>query len=222
MATVKICPVGPLEANCYIVSSQGHAIVVDPGADPEVIMSELEGLTCDLIVLTHRHHDHVGAVSDLVFKTGAPVAAGLYDAKACCDPHQTLGVALTGSEKTAKKHVVSYIDKELIEFDKIIVGDMNFQVYETPGHTIGGISLYGEGMVFTGDTLFKGSMGRTDFDTGDPQAILNSLYKLAQLPDNTVVYPGHGPQTTIGDEKQSNQFMIYALTESEFARSERK
>lgn len=212
-------PLGSYAANCYIVYKDDVAMVVDPGSEAERILSCLEEyqLRCELIVITHRHHDHVGAAADLAYYTKAPIAVGFYDAKAAMDPHQTLAIRSGMSLKEARKKTLPHPDKELIEGDKIMVGGMQFRVLETPGHTVGGICLLGEDMLFSGDTLFKGTMGRTDFETGDEFAMMKSLYRLGQLPPQIMVYPGHGDSTTIGDELQQNQFMMYACSHREFA-----
>lgn len=207
---IKTVPVGDYQANCYIVSKGNEALVIDPGAEADKIMAAIGDKKVKLIVLTHSHFDHIGACQEVAFKTGAPIACGTFDAKRATSA-RTLADEKGISVKAAQDLIVDHIDKELIERDKLIVGTMQFEVYETPGHTAGGISLYGEGVVFTGDTLFKGSMGRTDFPTGDEHAILRSLYILGHLPEDTVVYPGHGPKSTIGTEKKTNQFMRFAL-----------
>lgn len=210
MVEVTTVPVGAYQANCYIVTKGNDTIIIDPGAEPEVIMEALGDRKVDLIVLTHGHFDHVGACKEIAFRTGAPVAVGTFDVELATNAQavqEELGVSI----KKARELVTGQPDKLLNDFDKIICGNMQFDVYETPGHTKGGICLFGEGVLFSGDTLFKGTMGRTDFATGDEQAMLRSLYRLGHLPAETIVYPGHGPKTTIGTELQTNQFMRFAM-----------
>ncbi len=223
LGEVKIVrmPLGIIQANCYIVYREGQkaAMVVDPGAEPERIMQKLEelGLNCELIALTHRHHDHVGASAALAKLCKAPVVIGLYDSKAAQDPEQTLLMNYGKSREEALKYCAPHPEKELVDGEKLIVGSMHFTVMETPGHTAGGICLKGEGMLISGDTLFKGSMGRTDLPSGDERAMMRSLYRLAQLNPATKVYPGHGQSSTIGEELQSNQFLRFAANNDEFA-----
>ncbi|MBI4310820.1 MAG: MBL fold metallo-hydrolase [Chloroflexi bacterium] len=191
--------------NVYIIGSQAakECIVVDPGAQAERIVYEVQrlGLTAKLIVNTHGHGDHTSAVAGVKAATGAVYAI-----------HQA-DLPLLKESEWARQAVADYQpppapDRYLAEGDALEVGGLRFQVLETPGHTPGGICLYGHGLALTGDTLFQGSIGRYDLPGGDGRQLLLSIFgKLLTLPEETVVYPGHGNQTTIGREKQGNPFL---------------
>jgi glyoxylase-like metal-dependent hydrolase (beta-lactamase superfamily II) len=196
---VEIAP-GFIE-NCYIVSETPeaqHVIVVDPGAQSERIRAAVGGRVVDRIVLTHRHYDHTGALLPLVEATGAEVLAHRLDADALFDPHSS--GARTQSPGARDAVVPRVVD----EGDLIAVGGGQLRVLHTPGHTIGSMCLYDEEdhILIAGDTLFYGAAGRTDFPTGSAQQQRESLRKLALLPDETTVHPGHDADTSIGREKQ--------------------
>ena len=198
--------VSPFVENVYIVGSQeaGECIVVDPGAQPDRIFYEVEqlGLTVNLIVNTHGHGDHTSAVAAVKAGTGAPYAI-----------HQADVPLLTRGGSWARQAVPDYQpppepDRFLQEGDTLEIGRLSFTVLETPGHTLGGVCLYGHGLLFTGDTLFRGSIGRYDTEGGDGRQLMVSIFsKLLTLPEETVVLPGHGYQSTIGEEKESNPFL---------------
>ncbi len=184
--------VGPIMANCYIVGSEvtKEGMIIDPGAEAERIMKTVDDLGLDIkyIALTHRHSDHVGALIKVKEATGAEVAI---------------------HEDEVKPDAASPILNRLLKGgDSIDVGDLHFLVLHTPGHSQGGICLLGEGVVFTGDTLFNFSVGRSDFPGCSHSQLMNSIHtKLMILPDNTIVYPGHGPDSTIGTERRGNPFV---------------
>jgi glyoxylase-like metal-dependent hydrolase (beta-lactamase superfamily II) len=196
---VEIAP-GFIE-NCYIVSEMRdatHVIVVDPGAQARKILDVIGERTVDSIVLTHRHHDHTGALAALVKATGAGVIAHRLDADALFDPRSTGGSLKTIlSRKAAVTRIVD-------EGDLIAVGNGHLRVLHTPGHTIGSMCLYDEAgaVLLAGDTLFYGAVGRTDLPTGDAAQQRKSLEKLALLPDETTVHPGHDEDTSIGRERR--------------------
>ncbi|MBI5699557.1 MBL fold metallo-hydrolase [Candidatus Saganbacteria bacterium] len=174
---IKTIKVGELRTNCYIVSDDKEALVIDPGFEIEKIAPEIAGLKVKAIVLTHGHYDHVTEA----FGLGAPIWIGEKD-------------EFMLLHSTGKKADRPLKDGEMLQGFKIIL---------TPGHTPGGICLYNEKekVIFTGDTLFAGDHGRTDLPGGSESEILSSLKKLLDLPPETRVYPGHGRPTTIGDEQ---------------------
>jgi glyoxylase-like metal-dependent hydrolase (beta-lactamase superfamily II) len=199
---VKTIPVGPLEANCYILADEEtkQAIIVDPGDEPDMILEQAEGFKVLFVVLTHAHFDHVGAVNDIKEATGAEVA---------------LHEADFAVYETAKDHAAFWgfeIEPPdmptlaLHDGDEFLVGNLSFAVIHTPGHSPGGMCIYTEGALITGDTLFAGSVGRTDLQGGDISAMKASFRRLMGLPDETTVFPGHGPTSTIGIEKEHNMF----------------
>jgi glyoxylase-like metal-dependent hydrolase (beta-lactamase superfamily II) len=200
---------GPLETNCWIVSDdgQGPSVVIDPADDPEAIIDALGGSVVSAIVLTHRHFDHIGAVREVIAATGAPLLCHALDADGLLTSHGT-GGALFGFEITSPRP-----DRLLRDGDVIEAGEVTLSVLHTPGHTPGGICLFaqdssgGPPHLFAGDTVFAGSVGRTDFEGGDSRALSRSIAgKVAPLPEDTIVHPGHGPDTTVGRERRINPF----------------
>lgn len=201
---IKTLSVGPLQTNCYIVADEKSkkAMVVDPGDEPDRIMDIVKenGLTVEHIILTHAHFDHVGAAPDIKKETGAKIALNklelpLYNAA-------TDQAAVWGYEVDP----LPPPDMFLEEGEEIKVGGLVFKVLHTPGHSPGGICLFGEGVVITGDTLFAGSVGRTDFPGGDVNKLKTSFKRLLGLPASTEVLPGHGPSSTIKEERTGNFF----------------
>lgn len=194
---------GMIQNNTYFISDGKGLLVVDPSADVARILQLLDGRKLDAIICTHHHNDHVGALRELHEVTGAPVYASEIDAPIIEDqPAPPFG-------PTAESCPV---DVKLKDGDTLKVGDMKWKVISTPGHTPGGICLfldsqYGEyieraNVLISGDTLFAGSIGRTDFEGGDDAQMRRSLKRLSQLPDDTLVLPGHNSLTTIGDEQR--------------------
>jgi len=199
-------PAGIYAANCYIVYDENakEGIVVDPGGDVDDIINRIEklGLTIKYIVLTHGHGDHIAGVKGLKNHTGAKVAIHKDDAYMVRDGRKNL------SSMMAMGSVEFEPDILLDENDVIEFGNIRCEVIHTPGHTPGGITLRIGDSLFTGDTLFAGSIGRTDFEGGSFDTIINSIKtKLMVFPDDTKVYPGHGPSTTIKMEKRYNPFI---------------
>jgi len=201
---VRKLVVGPIASNCYIVGSEAtrEGMIIDPGADAKDIMRAVEklGLTIKLIVLTHRHPDHVGAAAQVKEATGAELAAHTECAKYL--PQSSSYIYEPPYEAAPKPGRI------LKEGDSIDVGGLHFTVLHTPGHTPCGISIFGEGHVFTGDTLFNYGIGRYDLIDGDYHQLMDGIRsKLLTLPPETIVHPGHGPDSTISTEKRANPFL---------------
>jgi len=197
---------GSFAENCYLVAdpASGAAAIVDPGEEVDLFVARLahEGWTLRAVWLTHAHVDHVAGVAGLHARIPVPVLLhpadrALYDAA----PGQA---AMFGLRVAAPPPP----DGALADGATVSVGACAFTVIHTPGHTPGGVCLVGHGLLFAGDTLFAGSIGRTDLPGGDREALLASIHeRLLVLPDETVVYSGHGPATTIGAEKRDNPFV---------------
>jgi len=204
---LKPLVVGPYGTNCYIVGSEStkRGMIIDPGSEPDAILRAVDklGLSIIWIVITHGHFDHIGALKAVKDATGAGVAIHEAEIKGAGQAiTQLLGGVLSGSDKLAEP------DRLLKDGDVIDIDDLHFTVLYTPGHSKGGISLVGHGVVFSGDTLFNSGIGRTDFPGCSQKQLLDSIYKkLMVLPDETIVYPGHGPETTIGSERSMNPFL---------------
>jgi hydroxyacylglutathione hydrolase len=205
----EIIPVGPLQCNCSVIGDETtrEAIVIDPGDDIEDVLGLIRkhNLQVKQIVITHAHIDHVGGAMKLRAATGAPILLNqndyallkMLDAQAAW-----IGVAAPGKVE---------IDQSIGQADTVKTGSLTANVLHTPGHTEGSICLYFpmEQKLIAGDTLFAGSIGRTDLPGGSFEKIIRSLHeKVLALPDETVVVPGHGPLTTIGDERESNPFLV--------------
>ena len=203
---IKTLVVGPIMANSFILGCEEtrEAAVVDPGDDADRILLALaeSGLTTKLIINTHGHLDHVGANKRLKDVTGAGILIHPLDApmlNQVASSAAAWGITAVNSPPP---------DRELEDGDKVTFGNIVLKVIHTPGHTPGGISLHTEHEVFVGDTLFAGSIGRTDFPGGSFETIKKSIQqKLFTLNDDVKVYPGHGPATTIGIEKRTNPFV---------------
>jgi len=206
---IKMLVVGPLASNCYIVgsSSTKQGMIIDPGAEAGTILRTVRqmGLAISLIVVTHAHIDHIDALRAVKERTNAGFA--LHEAEqASLSTAPPLGV-LASLGLTAFTPYPQP-DRLLKDGDDINIGGLQFEVLHTPGHSPGGICLLGHGVVFSGDTLFNCGIGRTDFAGGSYERLIKSIHeKLMVLPDETIVYPGHGPPTTIGDERQRNPFL---------------
>ena len=204
----EIFPVGPLQCNCSVVGDeQTHeAMVIDPGDDIDQVVAIVQehGLTVKQIVITHAHIDHIGGAAKLRRITGAPVLLNSNDQMLLqMLDVQASWVGMRPPEETA-------IDGSITTGDKLQAGGIVADVLHTPGHTEGSVCLYfaAEHKLIAGDTLFAGSIGRTDLPGGSFKKILESLYgPVLSLPDETIVIPGHGPLTTIGEERESNPFL---------------
>jgi hydroxyacylglutathione hydrolase len=204
----EILPVGPLQCNCSIIGDQAtrEGIVIDPGDDIADVLALIQkhNLQIKQIVITHAHVDHVGGAMKLRAATGAPILLNQNDYTLL--KMLDMQAAWIGMPAPGKVE----IDHEIGEQDKVQAGALIANVLQTPGHTEGSICLYfpAENKLIAGDTLFAGSIGRTDLPGGSFDKIINSLHeKVLALPDETVVVPGHGPLTTIGEERESNPFL---------------
>jgi len=204
----EILPVGPLQCNCSVIGDEStrEAMVIDPGDEIEDVLALIRkhNLQVKQIVITHAHIDHVGGAMKLRAATGAPILLNQSDyALLKMIDMQAVWVGMAPPGKVE-------IDHSLGQADRVRAGSLNADVIHTPGHTEGSICLYfpAEKKLIAGDTLFAGSIGRTDLPGGSFQKIINSLHeKVLALPDDTIVVPGHGPLTTIGEERQSNPFL---------------
>jgi glyoxylase-like metal-dependent hydrolase (beta-lactamase superfamily II) len=179
-------------------------MIIDPAWEPERIISHVgrHGLNIEKIVITHGHADHIGALDVIRNHFKAQVLIGEKDSVMLTDPAANL------SGLANERIMTEPPEKYLKEGDTVSVGQFNFKVLETPGHSPGSVSLYGHGVVFTGDALFLGSIGRTDFPGCSHEILINSIKtKLLTLPGDTIVYSGHGPDTTIGQEREFNPFL---------------
>jgi len=198
---IKTIVAGMMEANCYIVGDETtkEAFVIDPGGDYRKIKKAIdaEGLKVQAVVNTHGHGDHIGADGDF----DSPVWIHRLDAEFLKDPSKNLsgGFGFLLKTKTASRL--------LEDGDRLKIGRYSLEVIHTPGHTPGSICLKGDGVIFTGDTLFCEGIGRTDFTYGSEEQIIRSIKeKLFTLDEGYVIYPGHGPSSTIGHEKKNNPF----------------
>lgn len=202
---VKRLVVGALGVNCYIVYDEAkEAAVIDPGDDGERILEFIQEneLKIKYIINTHAHADHIGANNTVKEQTGAQLLISAADAPWLENPNYNLSAFMGQSIISCGADVI------LKEGDTIRFGNIELRVLETPGHTPGGICLWGDGVLFSGDTLFSGSIGRCDFPFGSMEQLITSLKaKISDLPPATKVYPGHGPATTIGDELAMNPYL---------------
>jgi len=203
---VQTLIVGPLQVNCHIVvcAASRQALVVDPGAEGERILAAIEtaGLQLKTIVNTHGHFDHVGANRFFVEKTGAEllIHAAALPLLRDADTHAA-AYGLTAESSPEP-------DRLLADGETVVCGEVALKVLHVPGHSPGGLCLYGEGELFSGDAIFAGSVGRTDLPGGDHETLLREIRdRLLTLPAETVVHPGHGPDTTIGRERLVNPFV---------------
>jgi glyoxylase-like metal-dependent hydrolase (beta-lactamase superfamily II) len=201
---IKSISVGPLQVNCFIIADDvsKDAVVIDPGDEPDMIIDIIKknGLTVQYIICTHGHFDHVGAVSDLKKETGAKVVLHKDELEiysAALDMAAFWGYDIGRPPEP---------DMLLKDGDAVEFGRIRLEVLHTPGHSPGCICLYGNGILLTGDTIFAGSVGRTDLYGGDEKKLKESFKRLMLLPENIRALPGHGPETSIAREKHENMF----------------
>lgn len=202
-------PLGPLQTNAYIIENEKkEAVVIDPGSQGDELVKWLQnqGLTPLAILLTHAHFDHIGAVDAVRETFACPVYLHIAEKDWLLDPAKNGSARFTGNEPIVAKAAEKLIDKE----ERLTIGPFQFSILETPGHSPGSVSYYQEEteIVFSGDALFAGSIGRTDLPGGNHSQLLQSIHdKLLELPESTVVACGHGQTTTIGQEMDSNPFL---------------
>jgi glyoxylase-like metal-dependent hydrolase (beta-lactamase superfamily II) len=206
---VRTLTVGPLEENAYLVVDETtrRAVLIDPGEEPERLLEAVkdERAELDAIWLTHAHMDHVGGIAGIVRATKVPVFVHprekpIYDSAA----QHGLVFGLRVEQPPPP-------DRELADGGTLHVGTLTFAVMHTPGHAPGHVVIHGNGVAFVGDCLFAGSIGRTDLPLADGAQLERSLDRICALPDETIVYPGHGPATSIGREKRTNPFLTGAV-----------
>lgn len=199
---IKTLPVGQLETNCYVVTDENALVcaVIDPGDESNTILDYIEDnkLSCKAILITHAHFDHVSAVNAMLEATGAE----LY----MCEKDMELVRSGTSGRFRPPENTHFYKDG-----DEVKVAGLTFKVIETPGHTPGGVTLICGDALFTGDTLFRGSCGRTDLPGGDMRAELRSLKRIASLEGDYEVYPGHAESSMLSIEREHNPYVRHAL-----------
>lgn len=197
---IKCIPVGNMEANCYIVTDEAtlQCAVIDPGDESNVILDYLEDnkLQPQAVFLTHGHFDHTGAAAAVSEETGAPIWINRADTTDTFDMYKF----------SAPEGTLFYSDGDTID-----VGGLHFRVMETPGHSKGSVTLRCEDALFTGDTLFEGSCGRTDLPGGDMDTLMASLRRLYELPGDFEIWPGHMDPSTMAVEKAANYYLRYAM-----------
>lgn len=204
---VEVLPVGPLQANCYLVADDTtrRALIVDPGDEAERILARLRRLEFipEAIVATHGHFDHIGAIRAVRDATGVPFLA-------LQEEREMLEAA------PVRAQIFGFFvdppppaDRWLHEGDSVTTGGLTFRVVHAPGHSPGHLILLGEGAAFVGDVIFAGSIGRTDLPGGDSAQLFASIARhVLPLPDGTALYPGHGPVTSVGRERATNPFVL--------------
>ncbi|MGL4337611.1 MAG: MBL fold metallo-hydrolase [Turicibacter sp.] len=207
---MKIYPLvlGPVQTTCYIISNGPKALVVDPAANAQQIIKHLKNnkLKLEGILITHGHFDHIGAVNELGAHFDVPVFAHKKEKEYFDKPHVNLSTMM--HENLVLNDTLDF--QFLNDFETVALIDLEFKVFHVPGHTSGSLCFYceSEQVVFTGDTLFNGSIGRTDFVHGNEAQLVKGIKeKILTLPNTTLVYPGHGECTTVEDEKKHNVFL---------------
>ncbi|MGN1098399.1 MAG: MBL fold metallo-hydrolase [Clostridia bacterium] len=197
---IETLQVGDLDTNCYIVRGETGAVVIDPGADADRIINHLGGGTLSAVLLTHGHFDHIGAVAALAEKTGAKIYMNKNDEPMIADPRKSLSF-MTGAVPRPFSVDVFVNDGDVLTF-----GDLRFKVMHTPGHSGGGVCYAIGNVVFGGDLIFRCSIGRFDYGSYTDE-IASVKRVLSSFPGDTVIYPGHGPYTTVDYENKYNPYV---------------
>jgi len=202
---IDVRTVGPFQENSYLVidEASGGSVLIDPGEEPDVLVEMIErsGSTLEGIWLTHAHLDHIGGIRGVRERFPVPVSM-----------HPLDGPVFKLGAKSAQLYGVPFIepeypDRDLAEGQSLSVGALDFEVCHVPGHSPGHVLFVGEGVILGGDLLFAGSIGRTDLPLCDPEAMESSLGRIATFDPSLVVHPGHGPETTLGREIETNPFL---------------
>ncbi len=203
---IETLEVSPFQVNCYLVWSKEDKIgvIIDPGDEDQLILERIEknNFRPKAILLTHGHADHIAAVKPIKDKLNIPLYIGKGDEKMLESPSGNVSL-MFGFQITCPP-----ADHILKDSDVISFGSLKFSIFATPGHSPGGICYFIENSLFCGDTLFNGSIGRTDLPGGDYRQLIDSIDKnILSLPDEIICYPGHGPKTTVGNERKHNPFL---------------
>ncbi len=200
---IKTLTLGNIAVNCYLIESETAAVVIDPGFESNEVLDFLKNAQNKerLIILTHAHYDHIGYALELSRQTNTKIAIGKFDNEALSNSYVNLAVMFHTELEPFSADLL------LKDGDGFMVGDINFYVIHTPGHTVGSVSVLVDNILFSGDTLFKESIGRTDFLGGSFGEIEKSIKKLYTLPEDTIVMAGHGEKSTIGYEKYYNPYV---------------
>jgi len=206
LVEIDTLELGPLGTNCYILydKESGEAVVIDPADDAERIWQGIvgKGLELKRILLTHAHFDHIGGVAELKEKSGADICIHSDDAQMLINPERNFSLYTGRIVRCPEANI--FID----DGDSFMIGGFTIKMVHTPGHTPGGMSFLGDGFVIVGDTLFRGSIGRTDLPGSSFELLIDSIKKKLMILDDEVrVLPGHGPETTIGQEREENPFL---------------
>lgn len=203
MISVERLVVGVLQTNCYILSDGKFSVVIDPGAEPERILGRIKSLKSEVkaILLTHGHFDHIGGVNEIKNATGAEVIAHEKEVEVINNPDLSNPFSVSTSEEKL------ILDRLVKGGDVLEFGNIKIEVLETPGHTYGSVCYLVNDFLFTGDTLFKGSVGRTDIG-GDYGLMQSSLLKISKLPARLKIFPGHDDETTLEEELKSNPYLL--------------
>ncbi|MEG2709320.1 MAG: MBL fold metallo-hydrolase [Vagococcus sp.] len=207
MINIKQIVTGPIQENCYVIYNEKQALIVDPGADGDLIKTTIASLnvTPVAVLITHAHYDHIGALEEIRSEYNIPVYISPIEQDWLTDPSLNLS-GLTRHDDIPDV-VCRPAEFEFNNYDSYTLGDMTFKVVPTPGHSPGSVSFIFDDFVVTGDALFRGSVGRSDLPMGDGARLLRGIQEeLFTLPDSFKAFPGHGPQTTIRREKETNPF----------------
>ncbi|MBE6904166.1 MAG: MBL fold metallo-hydrolase [Ruminococcaceae bacterium] len=201
--TVTAISVGPLHTNCYVVSKNNVGVVIDPGFEEWKIQEHIQGIDIQYIFLTHGHYDHFAAAKGIAEKTGAKIVISEVDRPFLDDVELNL---ICWNMSLVKKQISA--DITVKDGDTLTVGDMNFKFMLTPGHTPGSMCIYIDNLMFSGDTLFCGTVGRTDLPGGSMEQMMNSLQNIIKpIQKDYIVYPGHLDSTTLFYEKENNPYL---------------